>query len=499
MTATRGNPCISPGLIRGLGICSSTAVVVGSIIGQGVFLVTSDVAREVGSPIMVLSLWLLGGAIVCCGTLCYAELGAALPEAGGDYIYLSRGIHRVCGFLYGWTTTIIMLPGTQAAVAVGLVRFAGFLVPSITTPIGTWQIAIPFASQSYGFTLTWAQLLAALDISIVTLLNYFSVRTSGGFQIFITSLKITAVSAVILLGLFVGRTTNVIPVLGTPAPHPQIGGILAALVPVMFAYNGFQHLGKLGGEIVTPRENLPRAMILGTSLAFVLYLLVNWMYFRVLGFAAVAESQHVASDTISRLAGIQGAKWLTIAMIISAFGTGHAGFLIGPRVPYAMARDRYFFAFAKCIQPKFHSPSGALLLQWFVAILLVLSGTYQQLYSYAMFATWTFFAFTAVALIQLRRKEPSLARPFHAWGYPWTPLIFGTMALIISVNLWRVRPVQSSIGLGVILLGLPFFYSWNKRRNFARIPDCPCEKPASRWSDSSPTSNSLVLVTPAKS
>ena len=458
----------------------------------------SDVAREVGSPIMVLLLWLVGGVIVLCGTLCYAELGAALPEAGGDYIYLSRGIHPICGFLYGWTTTIIMLPGTQAAVAAGLVRLFGFLVPAIATPIGIWQIVIPFASQSYGFALTRAQLLAALDISIVTLINYFSVRTSGGFQIFLTALKITALSAVILLGFFVGRAENVASILVTQAPH-QMGGILAALVPVMFAYNGFQHLGKLGAEIVTPRKNLPRAMILGTSLAFVLYLLVNWMYFRVLGFAAVAESQHVASDTISRLAGIQGAKWLTIAMIISAFGTGHAGFLIGPRVPYAMARDRYFFAFAKCIQPKFHSPSGALLLQWLLAVLLVLSGTYQQLYSYAMFATWTFFAFTAVALIQLRRKELSLARPFHAWGYPWTPLIFGTMALMISVNLWRVHPVQSSIGLGVILLGLPFFYSWNKRRNLARIPDCFRENPASRWSDSSPTSNSLVLVTPAKS
>jgi len=499
MTLPRGNPANSAGLIRGLGICSTTAVVVGSIVGQGVFLVAGDIAREVGSPIMVLLLWLLGGAIVCCGTLCYAELGAALPEAGGDYIYLSRGIHPVFGFLYGWTTTIIMLPGTQAVIAVGLVRLASFLTPSITTPICTWQIAIPFATQSYGFTLSWAQLLAALDISIASLLNYFSVRTSGGFQIFVTSLKITAVLGIILLGFFVGRAKDVVSVLGMHRQHLQIGGILTALVPVMLAYNGFQHLGKLGAEIATPRKNLPRALIVGTSLAFALYLLVNWMYLRVLGFAALAESQHVASDTISRLAGIQGAKWLTIAMIISAFGTGHAGFLIGPRVPYAMARDGYFFAFAKRLQPKFHSPSGALLLQWFVAILLVLSGTYQQLYSYAMFATWTFFAFTAVALIQLRRKEPSLARPFHAWGYPWTPLIFGTIALMISVNLWRVHPVQSSIGLGVILLGLPFFYSWNKRRNFARIPDCPCEKPASRWSDSSPTSNSIVLVTPTRS
>jgi APA family basic amino acid/polyamine antiporter len=174
---------------------------------------------------------------------------------------------------------------------------------------------------------------------------------------------------------------------------------------------------------------------------------------------------------------MQGAKWLTISMIISAFGAGHSGFLIGPRVPYAMARDGYFFAFAKCIQPMFHSPSGALLLQWFVAAGLVLSGTYQELYTYAMFATWTFFVLTAVALIQLRRKEPSLRRPFHAWGYPWTPLIFGTVALMISVNLWRVRTVQSSIGLGIILLGVPFFYSSERRRNLSRGVDGLRESP----------------------
>jgi basic amino acid/polyamine antiporter, APA family len=496
MTVQKSNPANSAGLIRGLGMCGATAVVVGSMIGQGVFLVASDVGREVGSSIVVLLLWLLGGVIVLCGTLCYAELGAALPEAGGDYIYLSRGIHPVFGFLYGWTTTIIMLPGAQAVIAVGLVRLATFVAPSITTPICTWQVAIPFASQSCGFTLTWAQLVAALDISIVTLLNYFSVRTSGGFQIFLTTLKITAISILILFGFFVGRTTTVVSVLGTQAQHRQVGGMLTALVPVMLAYNGFQHIGKLAAEIVRPGKNLPRAVIFGTSLVLALYLLVNWTYFRVLGFAAVAQSQHVATDTISRLVGIQGAKWLTIAMMISAFGAGHAGFLIGPRVPYAMARDRCFFAFAKHLQPKFHSPSGALLLQWFVAILLVLSGTYQELYSYAMFATWTFFALTAVALIQLRRKEPSLTRPFHAWAYPWTPLVFGTMALMISVNLWRVRPVQSSIGLGVILLGLPFFYSWERRRSLARVPNCPREKPASRWSDSSATPSSLVLVTP---
>jgi APA family basic amino acid/polyamine antiporter len=190
----------------------------------------------------------------------------------------------------------------------------------------------------------------------------------------------------------------------------------------------------------------------------VLYVAVNWVYLHQLGISRVAQSLHVASDTVARLLGGRAAKYFTVAMIVSAFGSLHAAFLTGPRVPYAMARDGSFFGFAKRIQPKFRTPSGALVFEGCLTVLLVLTGTYQELYSYATFAIRIFLGLTAVALIRLRSTEPELLRPFRVWGYPWTPLLFGFAAFAISINLWLVRPVRSSVGLMTILLGIPFFY-----------------------------------------
>jgi basic amino acid/polyamine antiporter, APA family len=231
----------------------------------------------------------------------------------------------------------------------------------------------------------------------------------------------------------------------------------------MAAYNGFQMLGPVGGEVSHPQRNIPRAAILGSLLVIILYVLINWTYFHVLGFSGVADSHYVASDAMALLIGNDGAKWITVAMIVSAFGALHANFLAGPRIPFAMARDDRFFAFAKRIHPVFHTPSAAVIFQGCVAILLVLTGTYQELYSLEMFAIWLFLALTAIGLIRLRITEPDLPRPFRVWGYPWTPLLLGVAASAISVNLWLVRPVRSSVGLAIILLGIPFFCYWRRQ------------------------------------
>src|SRR5262249_26104601 len=262
----------------------------------------------------------------------------------------------------------------------------------------------------------------------------------------------------ITLGKLHGIDFTLIPLPG----HGAIGAFLTALVPAMAAYNGFQTLGPVGGEISNPQRNIPRAAILGTLVVISLYVIINWTYFHILGFSRIAQSQYVASVAMTVVIGEAGARWITIAMIVSAFGTLHVNFLTGPRVPYAMARDGRFFAFARCIQHRFHTPSGALIFQCCVAILLVLTGTYQDLYSFEMFAVWAFFALTALALVRLRRKEPNLPRSYRVWGYPWTPLAFGVAAAAISINLWLVRPVRSTIGLAVILFGIPFFNFWQR-------------------------------------
>jgi APA family basic amino acid/polyamine antiporter len=433
------------------------------MVGQAVFLVASDMARELGSPTRVLAVWIIGGIVVFFGAFCYAELGAAMPEAGGDYVYLSRGLGPVWGFLYGWTASIIMRPAMAAVTAAGLMRFTGFLLPSVTNPIFTWHLCLPFQSQPYQFTFTTAQPVAAGIIVLVAAINYLGVRKAGHFQIFLTSLKVATVVAIVILGLTLRRVTEIHSALITWPVQGSIGAVLRAIVPAMLAYNGFQALGNVGEEVASPQRNIPRAAILGTLLVISLYVLINWTYFHILGFSRVAESHYVASDAMALLLGNSGANWITVAMIVSAFGALHASFLTYPRIPFAMARDGHFFTFTKRIHPAFHTPSGAIIFQGCIAILLVLTGTYQELYSFAIFAIWLFLALTAGALIRLRSKESDLPRPFRVWGYPWTPALFGVVACAIAANLWLVRPVRSSVGLAIILLGVPFFHYWRRQ------------------------------------
>jgi APA family basic amino acid/polyamine antiporter len=444
-------------LIRGLGLWSAAAIVIGDTIGTGIFLVTSDMARAVGSVKLVFAAWLIGGLIVLFGAFCYAELGAAFPKAGGPYVYLSRGLSPLWGFLFGWMSSFLERPVAMATLAAGFLRFLGFLFPVVATPLFTWHL------RNYDYTCTAAQPLAAAVVLAVTAINYLSVRIGGSIQVLLTSLKIGTILLIVVAGaLFAKQHVIAAPPLATPLGLGTIGAVLTALVPAMWAYNGFNDLGDLGEEILQPEKNIPRAIILGLLTVCGLYLLVNVVYFHVLPLPELARSHHLASDVAQSLAGSRGATWLTIAMAISALGALHVVVLTGARIPYAMARDGAFFQFAARLHPSFRTPSGSLLFLGSIAALLALSGTYEELYSLFVFAVWIFFALTALALFRLREKEPHLTRPYRAWGYPWTPLIFLVTAIALTVNLWMARPVRSSLGLAVILAGIPFFFRWRK-------------------------------------
>src|ERR1700675_3116799 len=449
-------------LIRGLGLWSAVAIVIGDTIGTGIFLVTSDMARAVGSATLVFAAWLIGGLIVLFGAFCYAELRAAFPKAGGPYVYLNRGLGPLGGFLFGWMSSFLERPVAMATLAAGFLRFVGFLFPVVASPLFTNHIG------PYEFTLTAAQPLAALVVLAVTAVNYLSVRLGGAIQILLTSLKIGTILSIVVTGFLFGKQHAIAaaPIVTghglAPLNLGTIGAVLTALVPAMWAYNGFNDLGDVGEEILHPEKNIPRAIILGLLTVGGLYLLANVVYFRILPFAALAQSQHVASDVVQTFAGSRGAAGLTIAMAISALGALHVVVLTGARIPYAMARDGVFFQFANRIHPSFRTPSGSLVFLGSIAALLALSGTYEELYSLFVFAVWIFFALTAIALLRLRKIEPNLSRPYRAWGYPLTPLIFLAAAIALTVNLWMVRPVRSSLGLLVILAGIPFFYRWRK-------------------------------------
>ena len=453
-----GNPGTNhPHLVRGLGLWAATAVVVGDTIGTGVFLVSSDMARAVGSAALVMAAWLLGGFIVLLGAFCYAELGAAFPQAGGPYVYLGRGLGPVFGFLFGWMSSFLDRPVAMAGLGAGFIRFIGFFFPAVATPLFTGHIG----HQEFTFTL--AQPLAALVVVLVTGVNYFSVKMSGSIQVLLTSLKVGTLVVIAFGALLLGHQPEAA---GTLVAHPMgfgiVGALLTALVPAMWAFNGFNDLGDLGEEIRQPERNIPRAILLGLFTVGGLYLLANFGYFHVLPFAQAAASQHIASDAVQAFAGNRGATWLTLAMAISAFGALHVVILTGARIPYAMARDGVFFQFARHVHPRFSTPTGALLFLGTVATVLALTGTFEELYSLFVFAVWIFFALTGIALLRLRRIEPNLTRPYRAWGYPLTPLIFVIAAIALTVNLWTVRPVRSTLGLLVILLGIPFYYRWRK-------------------------------------
>jgi basic amino acid/polyamine antiporter, APA family len=451
-------------IVRSLGVCASTAVIIDSMMGQSIFLVPSQVAADAGSVRRALTAWLFGGALVLLTAFCFAELGAALPQAGGEYVYLRRGLGPKWGFLFGWASALLQGPTAAATISAGLLRIAGFLVPSVNTPIFGWSIQDPFHAQPYHFTFTVARVWAAAAIAAATALNYFGVRTAGRFQILIAAVKVTAIILVAGLGLAMKNASG-IPVNANNAATAYGGAraFLTALVPIMLAYNGFQYLTQTGGEIRDPQRTIPRAAILGVSAVVVLYWLMNVIYFRALGFSMVAHSQHVASDAAVRIVGPDGARWVTMIMILSALGSLHANFLARSRVLYAMARDGQFFHFVGRIQPTFRTPTNALFFHGFVSLVLVLTGTFEEIYSLGVFSIWIFVALTAISLIGLRRQEPTLPRPYRAWGYPWTPLIVAVVAFAMSANLWFVRPVRSSIGLAVILLGIPLFSRLQKR------------------------------------
>jgi APA family basic amino acid/polyamine antiporter len=446
------------GLVRGLGLWSATAIVVGDTIGTGVFLVASDMARAVGTATLVLTAWVLGLVIVLFGAFCYAELGAAFPKAGGPYVYLSRGLGPIWGFLFGWMSSVLERPVAMAALGAGFIRFLSFFIPALENVLFTAHVG-----GGFDFTLRLAQPLAAMVVVIVTAVNYFSVRMSGAIQVLVTTLKVGTILIIIAGGMIFGTKHASDSVTTNHFGIGTIAAVLTALVPAMWAYNGFNDLGAMGEEISDPQRNIHRSIILGLVTVGGLYVMANVTYFRVLPFAAVAGSQHVASDAVQTFAGSAGAAWLTAGMGLSALGALHVVILTGARIPYAMARDGVFFQFAERIHPRFHTPSGALIVLGSIATLLTLTGTFEELYSLFVFAVWIFLALNAIALLRLRRKEPELARPYRVWGYPWTPVIFLVAAVALTVNLWIVRPVRSSAGLLVILSGVPLFYRWRSR------------------------------------
>src|SRR5579885_3580551 len=382
-------------LVRGLGSWASTAIVVGTMIGTGIFLKPAEMAREGRTVSVVFAAWIVGAILSLFGALSYAELGAAIPEAGGEYAYMRRGFGPVWGFLFGWMHSIVGRPASASSIAAGIMRFMSFLIPAVGAQLFTVHSAVPGLTgwiKPYDFVFTWAQPRAVGWLVVMTAVNYLGVRLGGAVQVFLTAIKILSVLLVIGVAFLVPGHHSSSPIWPSAYNTNLLGAFLAALAAALWAYDGWEDLNLVGSEIENPQKNFPRALVGGVSLVAVIYLLFSVACLRVLPFESVAASTHVASDVVAGAVGVGAAAWITVAMVISAVGSLNSSVLSGARVPYAMARDG--------IYPKYRTPGRALIFQGILASVMALTGTFEELTNLFIFAGWIFYGLAVGALFR---------------------------------------------------------------------------------------------------
>jgi APA family basic amino acid/polyamine antiporter len=451
----------NPTLRRALGPWTTVAVVIGTAIGSGIFLVPTDMVKAVGSPAMVFVVWVFGGILTLFGALTYAELSAALPDAGGEYVYLNAAYGKFFGFIYGWTQTWVAKAASIATLGTAFFRYLGDFFPGLDGVI--YAVHLPIGPHGGPLEIRYGQLVAIGVILFLAGVNYLGVRVGGSLQVTVTALKISLIGGVIVAGLVSSRG-SVSNFHVSMAAHPGgIEGFFVALVAALWAYDGWNNAGMLGSEIEHPQRNLPRALIIGTSGMMAIYLLTNLTYFYVLTGPEVGASERVAADAMRRVLGPPGGAMVSIAAMISIFAALNGSILSGARVPYAMARDGYFFHSMSRVHARYRTPTAAIALLGVWSSLILLSGQYSQLYTLVIFPSWILYGMTAAAVIVLRRKRPDLVRPYRVPGYPFVPLLFVLVAIALLYSTLLTSPRESGIGLVLIAAGLPFYFHWKRR------------------------------------
>src|SRR6266851_2615604 len=447
------------GLRRSLGFWTACAVVVGTVIGSGIFLVPSDMIRAVGSPGMVFAVWIFVGVLTMFGALSYAELSAAMPEAGGEYVYLTAAYGPLSGFLLGWTYTSVGFTASIAAKAAALFTYLADFFPGLNRVVYT--LAIPIGPAGGPLEIHYGQLLGIVVVFCLASVNYVGVRAGGGVQLVTTTLKMLLIAGIIVVGLTSGQGSASNLHSATPATPGGVAGFFAALVAALWAYDGWNYAGMIGGEVERPGRTLPRVLILGTGAVIGIYLLTNLAYFYLLSGSAVGSSPRVAADAMRTAVGPAGGAIVSIAAIISILASLNGSFLAGPRVPYAMARRGYFFAAMGRVHPKFHTPGAGIIL-FGVWSSLLLSGRFEDLYRMVIFTEWIFYGMTAAAVLVLRRKRTEINRPYRVLGYPLVPILFVLVSIALLYSTLMTSPRESGIGLALIGAGLPFYYHWKR-------------------------------------
>jgi basic amino acid/polyamine antiporter, APA family len=484
--ASAGTPAHEKEFVKAMTLTDATMLVAGSMIGSGIFIVSADIARTVGSPFWLLMAWVLTGVITLLGALAYGELAAMYPRAGGQYVFLRESMGPLVGFLYGWTLFVVIQTGTIAAVAVAFGRFMGVLWPAVSPELYAWFPHHTFqtAGGTIDVGLSPQRLVGLVTVWILTWVNLRGVREGKAVQTTLTVVKTLALAALILLGLTLGRNAEAIAAnfgAGRFMGDVDVTGMFviafgAALVGSLFSSDAWNNVTFAAAEVQDPRRNLPRALLLGTGLVTLLYIMANVSYLSVLPFGGTPEAadvlgrgiQHATQDRVATAAvevmfGASAATIMAIAILISTFGCNNGLILAGARVYWAMARDRLFFRRAGHLNA--HSvPAWGLIIQSIWVSLLCLTGTYGQLLDYVIFAALVFYALTTIGLFILRRTRPDAERPYRAIGYPVLPALYIVLAAGVAVILLIADKTrtQAVSGLVLVLLGVPVYFLWRR-------------------------------------
>jgi APA family basic amino acid/polyamine antiporter len=444
-----------PQLSRELGVSHAGAVVVGTIIGSGIFLVPAEMMQAVGSAKLVYLAWLVGGLLSFFGALTYAELGAMKPQAGGEYVYVRDGYGPLAGFLYAWTWFIIAKPASIATVTIGLVRI-----------LGTFPVFDFFSNNiiAQPLPISYGQLVAIGAALLISFLNYLGIKRAGEFQLVFTLLKVAIILAIVVVGFTYRGGSWSHFAEGYAGAKGGIAGFMAALVAALWAYDGWNDLNMVAGEIREPERNIPRALIFGVAIVGALYMLLNAAVQFVLPAAMVATSPRPAADAMGLVLGQLGAGIVSVGMAVSMLVTLNGTIMSGARVPYAVARDGYFFSALAEVNPRFHTPSVALAVQAMLAvILLLLGGNFRQLFSLAIFAEWLFYMIAGSTVFVFRQRDPDGPRPYRTWGYPVVPMLFVLASAVLLYYTFTDNLRNSALGVMVILAGVPIFYGFARR------------------------------------
>ena len=442
-------------LPRALGLRHAISIVVGTIIGSGIFLVPKEMMQAVGSAKVVYLAWIVGGVLSIFGALTYAELGALKPQAGGEYVYVRDGYGPLAGFLYAWTWFVIAKPASIATITIGLMRIMGTF--DAFRFLANDAMKVPFA-------ITWAQVGAMLATIAISGLNYIGVRKAGDFQYFFTWLKILMIAAIVGVAFsFHGGTFHNFATTYSGATG-GVSGFMVALVAALWAYDGWNDLNMVSEEIERPERNIPLGLIVGVLLVAGLYMATNAAVQYVLPAAQVAASDRPASEAMRIAVGAGGAMIVSAGMALSMLVGLNGTVMSGGRVPFAVARDGYFFHALAEVHPRFLTPGNALIVQALLScILLLVVSRFQQLFSIAIFAEWLFYMIAASTIFIFRRRMSDVPRPYRTWGYPVVPAIFIAAATFLLYSTFTENFVRSLAGTMVILAGVPVFFYFKKK------------------------------------